>query len=802
MPFGLDPLAGRFRSSPLDVQQAGLGEYLDAVSDDAWSRNPLPSLLRWHQRNVADYGPLGAAMRYLDYTRPGLSGPAESALRALGAGDEAFRPASPWLTKDEVQARGQPYGLKLDRAMSEEALNSILDERRRQLANQAVFDRARVGDAYGPGRAALSVLLEFAVSAVDPINLATAFVPVSRVPFIARQLERVANVGVRRVAAGALEGAVGNTAAEGFSALALADEDPNYGWNAALMDVAFGGALGGGLHWLGGRIADWGARPRETPGPAGRAAPSPRDILEAGARGGPETGAGSAEAARAASDAIQGAQRSPEGPQPRAETGQPTARAIEDLAPETRQALYATALKQAANDLAVDVDAVARLDPRFVAPPGARTGPAVSWGRMVDVAQLRRELEDQRSILEHLQLGADRPPPFRAPPGWVPSPGELAAARAVKTAPRGAAEPESLATFVRRQGGLSGADPLAGDLRAQDVGRSLLRQAGQPFDRMGEAAQQAGFFKERPTSQDFAAALIEDAAGRRKLYADAGAAARYLEGRQAKAAHEAARQHPVFGDLAALDERDLAYLMSRDPFERRLIELDELQRQGIISEAEAADRAWLIDRAIDEDEAQALREARDAGVRPEGFEKELEAADEWAQSRPLTEQEHYDLAQRSGLPEEAGGGLPQGPGRPGDHGAAGDRPAPGAAAQPAAAAAGDEVSRAGPLDVEARAAAQGLTDPAYQREFESWIKRQADWRADAHAEIDAAARADAAIADRAAITPEQDLAELEAAAAPLLDKDAKAEIAATAKSYDEAKAMTDAYAACRMGGAG
>jgi hypothetical protein len=100
-----------------------------------------------------------------------------------------------------------------------------------------------------------------------------------------------------------------------------------------------------------------------------------------------------------------------------------------------------------------------------------------------------------------------------------------------------------------------------------------------------------------------------------------------------------------------------------------------------------------------------------------------------------------------------------------------------------------------PLRVEA-----GFQDASYTAQFQAWIKRQNDWRADAHIDTDASAHADALVQARGPVTPEQDLAALEAATAPILDDAAKQELEAAGKSYDEAKAMADAYAACRLGG--
>lgn len=94
----------------------------------------------------------------------------------------------------------------------------------------------------------------------DPLNVASAFIPVVREARVASMLARA---GESRVAALAARGAVG--AVEGFAGAALV-EAPTFGLRTQLQDdytltdslinMAFGTALGGGLHAVGGAIGD------------------------------------------------------------------------------------------------------------------------------------------------------------------------------------------------------------------------------------------------------------------------------------------------------------------------------------------------------------------------------------------------------------------------------------------------------------------------------------------------------------------------------------------------------------------
>lgn len=768
-----------FDTLPLGQYQASRGEYLAAVADDTWQGNPLPSLLRWHQRLRADYGEMGALARVVGPLYPGGRAAISGALETLGATEEQFTPRSRWLSLDEAHARGRELGLAIDRPMSEDAFESIAAERRKRIANDAVFERARLNGGYGPGLAIASVVAEFAVSAADPLNLATAFLPLARVPGLAGLVSRVPAGGLRRVATGAIEGGLGNLAVEPAVALAALDEDPNYGWTNPLLTLAFGAALGGGLHWLGGRFMDR----AETP-PRQRA-PSARDVLEG------KTAAEPPPAPRAEAVAARSETQPGEGPPIPSETlaavPQRVAERIEAMHPETRSALYETALKQAGNDLSTDVQPIAQADRAWRPLTGADVAggkPAYRLGGW-DPSAIARELAEQRVLLEDLAAAraADPGRAFKAPAGWEPPAPLLKQAKAYVKAPTVGKEPESLAQFVRRKGGLDAGDVLAGDLRAQDLGRSgLLRQvkyqgvstirtAGRSFDEMAELAHEAGFFTERPTAEAFAAALADDAQGRKSFSTkgDQFDAAEFATRKADRAAWERwMAEHPL-GDPRDMDPRDLAYMLSLDPVERRLAELDDLQSRGVISDQEAVERAALIDRALGSEEEAAARELLDSvKERPEGFEKDLEAARAPAEDAPLTQEDFNALAERSGLPEAPGEPLPPGDRGPGPAAGGQERGAPGALPQSAAAAADRALPGSGAeaLQAQGRVSLEQPFDPA---QFEAWIKRQGDWRADAHADPAASAKADALNEQRGTLTPEQDLADLEAITKRLLD---------------------------------
>jgi hypothetical protein len=111
---------------------------------------------------------------------------------------------------------------------------------------------------------ALSVGTSFAVGALDPVNIAAAFIPVVGEARYAKLLADAAGtlpatVGERlaaRAGIGAASGAVGMAAIEPIAAYAKTQEGQDYTFAHALRSVIFGAFLGSALHTGGGAIAD------------------------------------------------------------------------------------------------------------------------------------------------------------------------------------------------------------------------------------------------------------------------------------------------------------------------------------------------------------------------------------------------------------------------------------------------------------------------------------------------------------------------------------------------------------------
>lgn len=82
-----------------------------------------------------------------------------------------------------------------------------------------------------------------------------------------------------------------------------------------------------------------------------------------------------------------------------------------------------------------------------------------------------------------------------------------------------ASEPVSLAGFVRRQGGVK---DEGGDLKSQDVSKAttgiINNKSGRSLDDLGEAAQEAGYYLERPSTTDLLDDIQADIRGESKIY--------------------------------------------------------------------------------------------------------------------------------------------------------------------------------------------------------------------------------------------------------------------------------------------
>lgn len=225
------------RRTMLDIP-ADSGEVWDASFGGAFSTNPSSSIIRTEQLGQAQDG-----LR--------LTGDTESILVP-----PRNEPDTPLLDAQAARDKVSGMGLDIkipDQGIRQGALDILIDRHREQAARQQVMTRAN-GGSFGTQLGA-----SVAASLLDPLNIASAFVPVVGEARYAAMLGRAASplgrAGVR-AGVGAVEGAVGAAIIEPLPLIAAGLDQTEYGLSDSLANIAMGGLLGGGLHTVGGAVSD------------------------------------------------------------------------------------------------------------------------------------------------------------------------------------------------------------------------------------------------------------------------------------------------------------------------------------------------------------------------------------------------------------------------------------------------------------------------------------------------------------------------------------------------------------------
>lgn len=152
---------------------------------------------------------------------------------------------------EEVSEEFSDIGLEIDAPTPRPIVEAMAKRREEQLIRDDIIARGPEGLL----AKALQLGVALPVAAADPINIASAFVPVVGEARFAGIAARVGLTGAR-AAKGVTEGLVGASAVEPLT-LALSDQvGLDYDMTDALVNVALGGILGGGLHVAGGTAAD------------------------------------------------------------------------------------------------------------------------------------------------------------------------------------------------------------------------------------------------------------------------------------------------------------------------------------------------------------------------------------------------------------------------------------------------------------------------------------------------------------------------------------------------------------------
>lgn len=236
-----DGLIVRRDRNLLDDVVTGQFDAAQASFDQAMFENPTTAARRISELADAEQGQvIRPAMTARGYTSP--------AVRA--------EPESPMLPAEVARARVKEEGLDLsidDGGIREGVLDILIERKRAEARRKFLLDNAPASTI------PVQLLAGFAASAIDPINIASAFIPVvgeaRYASMLANATTRAARLGVR-ARVGALEGAVGAAMVEPLVLYASAQDQADYDITNSLLNVAFGSVLGGGLHAAGGLVTD------------------------------------------------------------------------------------------------------------------------------------------------------------------------------------------------------------------------------------------------------------------------------------------------------------------------------------------------------------------------------------------------------------------------------------------------------------------------------------------------------------------------------------------------------------------
>jgi hypothetical protein len=226
--FGLDANENA-KTNGYDLYESTLGETLGAVAEDAWNFNPLPSAIRFFELE---------ANRNEDTNEPLIS-------------------------RDELNKKYSNLDLFFDQDEKQSTVDILVNRKTLERERQSIIARGPEGSfnpfnsGFYTGGAKLTTSL--AVSIADPINIASAFIPVVGEARFASLVARQGLTKARGIR-GVVEGAVGAAAVEPIVLTAATAEQADYGLMDSFLNVTFGSIIGGGLHVGAGALKDFRTR--------------------------------------------------------------------------------------------------------------------------------------------------------------------------------------------------------------------------------------------------------------------------------------------------------------------------------------------------------------------------------------------------------------------------------------------------------------------------------------------------------------------------------------------------------------
>jgi hypothetical protein len=222
-------------SSPVESIDSTSSEFLGAGIKQTLELNPTNQMLRLGELRSLEPGETFVNEMGMEQTTPGLA---------------ADDPRARRMTLEEANELGKTDGLRFSEPPTQGQYDYLRDLKRAENERALTLSKAP-----GIGTQAVGFLADLAASAVDPINIASAFVPIVGP---ARTVALTARLGVQggRLAKGAIEGAAGAALVEPLIYTQAQALQQDFTLSDAFLDVVMGAGLGSGLHWGGGLIAD------------------------------------------------------------------------------------------------------------------------------------------------------------------------------------------------------------------------------------------------------------------------------------------------------------------------------------------------------------------------------------------------------------------------------------------------------------------------------------------------------------------------------------------------------------------
>jgi len=211
--FGLG-VSSTAMESGYDQYAQSFGDSMGAMAEETWARNPLSS--------TADLIGLRAA---------------------------ALKEDSPLIPKEDLNNQYSDLGLSFEEDERQSVVDIIVEEKQAERERQSIMARG----PQGIGVSVANFGVGLGISMLDPINLASAFIPVVGQARMAQMVARQ-GFGRARLIKGIKEGAVGAAVVEPVVVWAASDLQADYGLLDSFLNITFGSILGGGLHVGAGKL--------------------------------------------------------------------------------------------------------------------------------------------------------------------------------------------------------------------------------------------------------------------------------------------------------------------------------------------------------------------------------------------------------------------------------------------------------------------------------------------------------------------------------------------------------------------